>query len=216
MTYLYHKKRRDVSNKKFNNNLIRAPPTDNPHLRNEANIMDLAGGNKLVSKLRLKALEEARDMPVSDDGTKDLQPSEYVFSQPAVKNGSNWVQIGPTAIPYGQTRSYKSQVLVTGRITAIVLDPTNPDDIIYVGTAQGGVWKTKDGGRNWAATSDYAPSLSIGALVMDPKHSNVLYAGTGEGNIARTFIGYTHPESYYGCGILKTMDGGQKWTLLGE
>ena len=57
-------------------------------------------------------------------------------------------------------------------------------DIIYVGTALGGIWKTKDGGRNWIPTSDYAPSLGIGALSMDPQNPNILYAGTGEGNVA--------------------------------
>jgi photosystem II stability/assembly factor-like uncharacterized protein len=106
--------------------------------------------------------------------------------------------------------------LVTGRITAVVVDSTNPDNIIYLGTAQGGIWKTIDSGRNWVAKSDYAPSLSIGALVMDPTNPSILYAGTGEGNIAWwEIVGGKHPASYYGCGILKTTDGGEKWTLLG-
>ena len=63
----------------------------------------------------------------------------------------------------------------------------------------GGVWKTKDGGRNWIATSDYAPSLASGALAMDPnpEHTDTLYAGTGEGNLSRETeaIGGTHPRS---------------------
>ncbi len=53
--------------------------------------------------------------------------------------------------------------IVTGRITAIVID--HHDRItIYVGTAQGGVWKTIDGGRSWIAKSDYEISMAIGAL----------------------------------------------------
>jgi photosystem II stability/assembly factor-like uncharacterized protein len=193
---------------------------DDPYLRHQETAMDLAAEGKPISKLRLAALKQARQMHVSDDGTPGPQTAEHIFSQPTISEKSNWVQMGPTAIPDGQTiATYYGKpnipaAMVTGRITAIVIDPVNPN-IIYLGTAQGGIWKTIDSGRNWAAKSDYAPSLSIGALVMDPMNPSILYAGTGEGNIAIEILGGHHPESYYGCGILKTTDGGEKWTLLG-
>src|SRR5205823_2202762 len=60
--------------------------------------------------------------------------------------------------------------------------------------------------RHWVATSDNEVSLAIGALAMDPSNPQVLYAGTGEGN----FSG----DSYYGSGILKTVNGGASWTNL--
>lgn len=196
---------------------------DNPFLRHQATTLDLSADGKPISRLRLVALNHARKMPVSDDGTSIPQTAEYIYSQPASPGASNWIQLGPTAVPGGQTLSTyyppfeNIPALVTGRVTSIVVDPTD-SNIIYVGTAQGGVWKTIDGGRNWFATSDYAPSLSIGALVIDPQDPQVLYAGTGEGNITRekVIIGRKHPESYYGCGILKTTDGGNKWMLLEE
>ena len=48
-------------------------------------------------------------------------------------------------------------------------------------------------------------------------HHNILYAGTGEGNIAWSEpIGRSHPRSYYGCGILKSTDSGETWKLIGE
>jgi photosystem II stability/assembly factor-like uncharacterized protein len=118
---------------------------------------------------------------------------------------AKWVQMGPIAIPGGQTRSDKS-ILVSGRVTAIVVDPTD-SNIIYVGAAQGGVWKTTNGGKAWVPTSDHEASLAIGALAMDPSDHLVLYAGTGEGNFAG--------DSYHGAGVLKTMDGGASWTLQG-
>jgi photosystem II stability/assembly factor-like uncharacterized protein len=199
------------------------PSVDNPFLRYEAAIIDKIGEGKQISNLRLAALKQAREMPVSDDsGVPVPSLPGYIFSQPAIPGASNWIQVGPTAIPHGQTIStyyplkYNIPALVAGRLTSIVVDPIDTN-IMYVGSAQGGIWKTIDGGRNWFATSDYSPSLSIGALVMDPKNRNVLYAGTGEGNLTREkiAIGRKHPESYYGCGILKTTDGGKKWILLG-
>jgi hypothetical protein len=166
-------------------------PADDPLQRHEGTTMDLYHSikeNNSLSNLRLAALKHTQEMPTLD-----------------TKIGK-WLQLGPTAIAYGQTDS-PSRVLVTGRITSIVVDPTDPN-IIYVGAAQGGVWKTTDGGRNWMAKSDKAESLAIGALVMDPTDHKVLYAGTGEGNIL-------FKPSYYGVGVLKTTNGGEDWKLYG-
>ena len=152
---------------------------DNPILRHESAIMDKAGDGKQIITSPC-ALKHAREMPVSDDSGV-ITPSlpRYIFSQPAIPRASNWIQVGPTAIPRGQTIStyyrplkYNIPALIAGRLTSIVLDRTD-SNIIYVGSAQGGIWKTIDGGRNWFATSDYAPSLSIGALVVDPKNCKV-------------------------------------------
>ena len=125
---------------------------------------------------------------------------------PPVPGASNWVQLGPTAIPRGQTYS-NARVLVTGRVTAIVVDPTD-SATIYLGAAQGGVWKTTDSGKSWAPKSDHEVSLAVGAAAMDPSDHLVLYVGTGEGN----FSG----DSYYGNGVLKTQDGGNTWLTLAQ
>ena len=134
-------------------------------------------------------MEHARKMPTSDENSSTLSKEEqYFYAQRAVHGKSNWLQLGPTAIPNGQTAStyyqnFNIPALIAGRVTSIIPDPKYKD-IIYVGTASGGIWKTKDGGRNWIPTSDYAPSLGIGALSMDPQNPDILYAGTGEGNVA--------------------------------
>ncbi|HEX8709824.1 MAG TPA: hypothetical protein VF723_16400 [Pyrinomonadaceae bacterium] len=167
------------------------------------------GGEDMVqmAQLRLSALEESRAMPQVEDGAPILMSAadggpEMVAP---VSGVSNWVQLGPTAIPKGQTYG-GPRVLVTGRVTSIVVDPTAPNTI-YCGTAQGGVWKTTDGGTNWAAKSDNEVSLAIGALAMDPGDHLTLYAATGEGN----FSG----DSYYGSGVLKTTNGGNTWGTQG-
>jgi photosystem II stability/assembly factor-like uncharacterized protein len=133
-----------------------------------------------------------------------LQEPSVVEMVAPVPGISNWVQLGPTAIPKGQTYS-SARVLVSGRVTAIVIDPTSPNTV-YIGTAQGGVWKTTDGGLSWTPRTDNEASLAIGALAMDPANQLILYAGTGEGN----FSG----DSYYGAGVLKTVNGGATWSLL--
>lgn len=167
-------------------------------------------GEKDVSQmcqLRLAALEQSRGMPHVDNGAPMLMAAAMAGApQPVapVAGVSNWVPLGPTAIPKGQTYG-GPRVLVTGRITSIVVDPTAPNTI-YCGTAQGGIWKTTNGGSSWVATSDNEVSLAIGALAMDPGNHLVLYAGTGEGN----FSG----DSYYGNGVLKSTNGGASWTVL--
>ncbi|HEX8458587.1 MAG TPA: hypothetical protein VF656_14910 [Pyrinomonadaceae bacterium] len=159
-----------------------------------------------MAQLRLAALEQSRGMPEVDDGAPILMvPALTGVEMIAPVSGvSNWVQMGPTAIPKGQTYG-GARVLVTGRITGIVVDPA-ATNTIYCGTAQGGVWKTTDGGKNWVAKSDNEVSLAIGALALDPSNSQIVYAGTGEGN----FSG----DSYYGNGVLKSINGGNSWTAL--
>jgi hypothetical protein len=119
----------------------------------------------------------------------------------AAPGANNWAQLGPLAILRGQTddQGVGKRVLVSGRVTAMAIDPTEPDTI-YLGAAQGGVWKSTDNGANWEAKTDNEASLAIGALTLDPSSPNIVYVGTGEGNFAI--------DSYYGLGILKSEKGG--------
>jgi photosystem II stability/assembly factor-like uncharacterized protein len=119
---------------------------------------------------------------------------------------SNWTHLGPMAIPNGQTQAGSAaRVLVSGRVTAIAIDPTEPDSI-YLGTAQGGIWKSTDNGTTWEPKTDNQVSLAIGALALDPSCPRIVYAGTGEGNFGI--------DCYYGAGILKSIDGGCHWANL--
>jgi photosystem II stability/assembly factor-like uncharacterized protein len=174
------------------------PPPDDPLQRHEELNADhkLGSEGKPIADLRLAALEHAREMPATAD----------IESVASLAGASNWVQLGPTVIPKGQTYT-QAKVQVTGRITSIVVDPTDPNTI-YAGAAQGGVWKTTDRGKTWNPKTDNEISLATGAIAIDPNNHLVLYVGTGEGNFAG--------DSYYGSGVLKTTDGGNSWTTLGQ
>jgi photosystem II stability/assembly factor-like uncharacterized protein len=109
-----------------------------------------------------------------------------------------WSPIGPEGIPI--------YIRSIGRLSAIAVHPTSPNTI-YIGGAQGGVWKTTDGGASWVPLTDRECSLAMGALAIDPVNPEIVYAGTGE----QHFSG----DSYYGCGVLRSTNGGATWTRLG-
>jgi hypothetical protein len=101
-----------------------------------------------------------------------------------------WTPLGPSPIPNGQTTAVSQAV--SGRVTNIVIHPTN-ENIVYVGTAQGGVYRTLDGGTTWTALTDDALSLANGALALDPLDPTTLFVGTGEGNLSA--------DSFSGVGL---------------
>src|SRR5262249_26303281 len=122
-------------------------------------------------------------------------------------NVNTWSSIGPAPIANTHWNPNNSGNFdQSGRINSIAIDPTNTN-IIYIGAATGGVWKTTDGGTTWTPLTDKQCSLAMGSVVLDPSNPNVVYAGTGEDNFSL--------DSYYGCGVLKSTDGGATWTQLG-
>lgn len=108
-----------------------------------------------------------------------------------------WVSLGPTPGAYFGYGNISSRI-VTG-----AYDPVNPN-IIYIGPANGGVWKSTDNGITWTPLTDNQISMSMGAIAIDPTNPNIVYAGTGEATYSAV--------SYYGRGLLKSTDGGATWT----
>ena len=119
-----------------------------------------------------------------------------------------WVSIGPQPILGGFSFG-SPQTNASGRVSAIALDPRYDganNQTVYVGGAQGGVWKSTDNGANWTPLTDGQTSSAIGAIAVDPNNPNVIYAGTGESNDCGL--------CYYGAGLLKSTDGGSTWTQI--
>jgi photosystem II stability/assembly factor-like uncharacterized protein len=95
---------------------------------------------------------------------------------------------------------------MSGRITAIDVVNSNTD-IMYAGSASGGVWKTTSGGIHWEPIFDKETILSIGAIAIQQDNPSVIWVGTGEGNPRNSLNS--------GWGIYRSLDGGKNWKLMG-
>jgi photosystem II stability/assembly factor-like uncharacterized protein len=93
-----------------------------------------------------------------------------------------------------------------GRIASVAGTPQD-DKLYYIGAAGGGVWKTDNGGATWTPVFTKEPVSAIGAVSIDPKNENVVWAGTGEAN--------PRNDVSYGDGLYKTTDGGKHWKRVG-
>ncbi len=95
---------------------------------------------------------------------------------------------------------------MSGRVTAIDVVQSNPD-VMYVGTASGGLWKSTSGGIKWEPIFDEELTSSIGAVAIQQSNPSVIWAGTGEGNPRNSLNG--------GFGIYKSLDAGKTWKAMG-
>ena len=95
---------------------------------------------------------------------------------------------------------------MSGRVTAIDAVHANPD-IMYVGTASGGLWKSTSGGIKWEPIFEKEVTASVGAVAIQQSNPSVIWVGTGEGNPRNSLNG--------GYGIYKSLDAGKSWMLMG-
>jgi photosystem II stability/assembly factor-like uncharacterized protein len=93
------------------------------------------------------------------------------------------------------------------RVASIIGEPGN-SSVVYIGAADGGIWKTSDGGTNWAPIFDGENVSAVGALAMAPSAHDVVWAGTGEPWLIRPY--YT-----MGDGVYKSTDAGRTWQHMG-
>ena len=153
---------------------------------------------------RVNALEQADREEVR---MRRLPKFAREFAQLEAASDEGWTALGPHPIKAtpGDTAIYYS-----GRVSAIALHPQYDgagNQTVYVGGAQGGVWRSTNNGQNWTPLLDDQPSLAIGSIAIDPTNPNNIFVGTGEG--------VRSGDTYYGAGILKSTDAGATWRVIG-
>jgi len=95
---------------------------------------------------------------------------------------------------------------MSGRIADVEALASDPNHIL-VGTATGGVWMSGDGGLTFRAVFDDEAVASIGAVAINHTNPDILWVGTGEGNVRNS--------TSIGAGIYKSIDGGETWQRMG-
>ncbi len=173
-------------------------------------------------KQRAQRFLRGRDSRSTPEALTEARRQHAALAQtphPNANLSTPWQPAGPNQIAslaYGN---------VTGRITSVAIDPADATgNTVYLGTTGGGVWKSTNAAAPAAnvqflpltdtlpvfsanSGTSALPSLSIGALAIQPTggQNAVILAGTGDPNDAT--------DSYYGSGILRSVDGGSTWTL---
>ena len=95
---------------------------------------------------------------------------------------------------------------MSGRVTAIAVNQKN-QNIMFAGTASGGLWRSVDKGTSWKPVFDKQDNLSIGAIAIDPNNPDVIWVGTGENNPRNSVSS--------GKGVFRSLDGGDTWQYMG-
>ena len=145
---------------------------------------------------------ENRLLPNGDFPIFSKAFNEYVGFQSSFSTTTNsadenqWTAVGPLNYQYSQSWSPGQ-----GRVNCIEEDPNN-NQIIYVGTPSGGLWKSIDGGVNWLPKSDFLSVIGISSIAINPSNSLELYIATGDADGGDT----------YSIGIWKSIDGGDNWS----
>jgi photosystem II stability/assembly factor-like uncharacterized protein len=139
--------------------------------------------------LRLLLMAAASVAAVSTQLAAGRQPSVA----PSVSLGAlSWRAVGPA--------------MFAGRV-ADVAGVAGDRDILYVGAASSGLYKSINGGVTFDPVFESGNTLSIGAIAVQQDRPDVVYVGTGEGAVRNSIS--------FGDGIYKTTDGGRTWQHLG-
>ena len=134
-----------------------------------------------------------------------------LFAAFTLSLGTSWAQEDTQLDPVGSLVEamnvrHIGPGTMSGRVTSIAV-PHNEPEVIYVGTASGGLWKSTSAGVTWDAIFDDQPTQSIGAVALNPLNPDLVWVGTGEGNPRNSHTS--------GRGVFKSLDGGTTWSFMG-
>jgi photosystem II stability/assembly factor-like uncharacterized protein len=130
-------------------------------------------------------------------------------------NSSTWDLEGPAPSIVNAAISQNGQLPGpnAGAIFDIAIDPGGTtDQMIYVVSEEGGIWKTTNQGITWFPLTDTLPTLSFAAIALDPNNSQNIYAGTGN-NFVWWESFNKNGKNYKAVGIYISTNGGNSWTL---
>jgi hypothetical protein len=150
--------------------------------------------DKIPNGAYIRAAEYARTQMVNERELHD-----------ATADTSQWQSIGPDN--------------VGGRVLAIAVNPTSPN-VIWVGAASGGLWKSTTAGVGasaWSYVNTGYPTVAVSSVAINPSNTNIMYIGTGEvgSTYARGQVGTPGARGTYGMGVLKSTNGGTTWSQTG-
>ncbi len=135
---------------------------------------------------------------IPDDARRRAWENRPPDAQDGLTAAATWQSIGPAP-----TQSdIPNWGVTSGRINAIAVSPSNPD-LILIGGATGGIWRSTDGGTTFFPVTDSHVDLAVGSIAFAPSDNSTVYAGLGD-----------KASGYYGTGVLKSVDSGQTWTRV--
>jgi hypothetical protein len=125
----------------------------------------------------------------------------FTYSQSQEKNPTI-----PDFLEYRNISPHRVGSWITSIAVPETKDP-NYKYTYYIGTRNGGVWKTTNNGTTFNAIFDSVGVGSIGAITISKSDPEIVWVGTGESYNARS--------SHAGRGAYKSIDGGKTWSFCG-
>ncbi len=126
---------------------------------------------------------------------------------------SIWNPIGPVLTP---NNSNSSTFFGIGRVNCAAFHPTDTNTF-YVGVAQGGVWKTINGGQSYMPLTDNLPITRVSDICLDPNNPNIIYISVCDYEYIGKGLFYDGRKrnTHYGLGVYKSTDAGITWSPTG-